>query len=301
MLQVKKLLDKFKMEVSNPKTADLTKQINSPAIHRMGLELGGYAIVSKKNHNVIGWGTKESKFLKSLSAQKRIEAIRSVLNKKTPLVLLSTGVKTDMASAIQKVCDEFNITLCKTNLHLSTINATIGPFIVKALAESVNIHGSLVVVNGMGVMIIGKSGIGKSEAVLELIQKGSSFVSDDTVVLKRVGTDFIGESAELTKDFLEARGIGFIDIPKIYGLKATKENVNVDLVIELVSAEELNNVDRLGDMGLKFDVLGGSIDKIQIPVENGRTLSALIEAAVNVYIARIHGHNPMDVILGRNK
>lgn len=301
MLQVQKLLEKFKLEVANPKTADLKRKINSPSIHRMGLELGGFAKISKDHHNVIGWGTKEYMFLKSLTPKEREVTLKAILNKKTPLVLLSTGVKKQMANVIKKVCDEFKIPVCFTNLHLSAINATVGPYIVKALAESVSLHGSLVIVNGVGVMIMGKSGIGKSEAVLELIQRGSAFVSDDTVVLKRIGSDFIGESAELTKDFLEARGIGFIDIPKIYGLKATKESVNVDLVIELVSAEQLNKVDRLGDQGLKYDVLGGSIDKIQIPVENGRTLSALIEAAVNVYIARVHGHDPLNVIFERNK
>ena len=301
MLIVKNLIKRFNLEVSNEEFADLNRVINGSAIHRLGLELVNAVKITDGNKNVVGWGTKENSYLTSLAPEERVISLKRVLSIDTPLVLLSMGVSEEISNLIEDVCNEYNIPLVKSKLHLSYVSMTIGLYIVKFLAESTTIHGSLVVVNGIGVMIIGKSGIGKSEAVLELIQKGSSFVCDDSVVVKRIGTDFIGEPAKLTKDFLEARGIGLIDIPKIYGFKSTSDFANIDLVIELLPSEDLNKVDRLGNMGLKYEVLGGEIDKVQIPVENGRTLSALIEAATNVYIAKIHGHNPLEIISERNK
>ena len=301
MLKVSKLLKRFKLDVVNPEHADLSRGINKPAIHRMGLELIGSADVSKTHKNVVGWGTKESKFFAASSKEERVIMFERVMNDNTPLILLSSGVAENMCLEIIEHANKYNIPVVQSKQHLSDLTMTLGWYIVKYLAESVDIHGSLVVVNGHGVMIIGKSGIGKSEAVLELIQKGGTFVSDDTVVLKRIGTDFVGGPADLTKDFLEARGIGLIDIPSIYGLKAVRESVNVDLVIELLPSHDLHNVDRLGNENLVYEVLGGTIPKIQIPVENGRTLSALIEAAVNVYIAKEHGMDPLKVISERNK
>ena len=299
MLKVNKLIDRFKMNVLNKDVADLNREINSPAIHRLGLELLGAAEISKHNFNVIGWGTKESKFMLEHSPAEQRNILMRVLSTKTPLIILSNGVDDKVVKLILEVCNEFKIPLVKNGGHLSNVIMTVGWYIVKYLAESVDVHGSLVIVNGVGVMIIGESGIGKSEAVLELIQGGSSFVSDDTVILKKIGTDFIGEAAPLTKDFLESRGIGLINISKIYGLKAIKDYVNVELVVELLPSAELNNVDRLGNSELKYEALNGYISKIQIPVNNGRNPSALIEAAVNVYLAKKNGDNPLEVIAKR--
>lgn len=301
MLEVKKIVHRFKLKVINSKKADLSREIDRPAIHRQGLELLDAAKITKGNHNVIGWGTKESKFLEKFSDKEREKILKKVLNNQSPLVILSIGVLPVVIETVLKVCNEFKIPLVVTDQHLADITMTVGWYIVKYLAQSTTIHGSLVVVNGVGVMIIGESGIGKSEAVLELVQKGSAFVSDDSVILKRIGTEFVGEPAELTKDFLEARGIGLINIPKIYGLRATKDSVNVDLVVELLPSKALNTVDRLGNQNLKYEVLDGTIPKVQIPVENGRALSSLIEAAVNVYTAKVHGHDPLEVISERNK
>lgn len=301
MLITSKVINRFKLNIINLDIADTEREIQAPAIHRNGLELSGsFRSTSNKTH-VIGWGTKERNFLREFNKDERIEIIRRVFSDKTPIVLLSVGFEDsqEIVASIHEVCNEYKIPLAITHQHRSDLVMTIGWYIVKYLAPTSEVHGSLIEVNGIGVLIMGKSGIGKSEAVLELIQKGHRFISDDTVVLKRIGLDFVGEGAPLTKDFLEARGIGLIDIPRIYGLQSIANSVKVSLAIELLPAEKLNDVDRLGDSKLSFDVLGGSIKKTQIPVENGRTLSALIEAAVNVYIAKIHGHDPLKIIAKR--
>lgn len=300
MFKTSEMIEKFKLDILNKDKAELDREIDSPAIHRSGLELSGSYKTKNSNKNVIGWGTKEAKFILDLDKSVRNEAIKRVLDVSTPLLLLSGGVTDDALDEILVVCNEFKIPVFKTEKHLSSLIMTMGPYIIENLSKSMEVHGSLINVNGIGVMIIGQSGIGKSEAVIELVQKGHRFISDDTVVIKKVGNEFVGRPAELTKDFLEVRGIGVIDIPRIYGLQAVDDLSTINLVIELVPSQELNNVDRLGNMDLKYEILGSSIQKMQIPVENGRTLSALIEVAVNVYKAKIHGSDPLSIIAERN-
>ncbi|NQZ66024.1 MAG: HPr(Ser) kinase/phosphatase [Mycoplasmatales bacterium] len=301
MLKTIDVIKKFNLKISNMDSSDLEREITAPALHRYGLELSAVMDIPDKPRNVIGWGTKESKWFKNLGTKELREKINSVVSKRTPLVILSSGFSKKMAKIVIEICNKHKTPVHHSESHLTTVNMTIGWYIAKSLAENITIHASLVIVNGVGVMITGKSGIGKSEAVLELVQKGHYFVSDDNVVLSKIGTDFIGKPSKITKDFLEARGIGFINIPKIYGLKSTKEYVKVDLVIELLSSDELNNVDRLGNRKLYYEALGGKLDKMQIPVENGRTLSALIEAAANVYIAKKVGQEPLSIISERSK
>lgn len=302
MLLASKIIERFDLNILNKDVAVLDREINTPAIHRSGLELSGMYKMESTNSHVIGWGTKERKFLNTLSVEQRREALERVLTEDIPIVLLSVGFKEskEVIKTILEICNEHKIPLILTNEHRAELVTTIGWYIVKYLAPTQEIHASLIKVNGVGVAIMGKSGIGKSEAVLELIQKGHRFISDDTIVMKKIGTDFIGEAAPLTKNFLEARGIGLIDIPKIYGLQSVDDSSRVSLVVELLPSEMLNDVDRLGNSELKFEILGGAITKIQIPVQNGRTLSALIEAAVNVYIARRHGHDPLNIISERS-
>lgn len=163
------------------------------------------------------------------------------------------------------------------------------------------VHASLAIINGVGVMIKGPSGIGKSEALIELLQKGHTFVSDDTVELYRIGDTFYGRPAALTEGLLEARGIGLVNIPFIYGAKAVKEKTSVELVVELQPAEVQNELDRLGNKDLRFEVLQGNIPLIQIPAVSGRSMASLIEAAVNVYLARKAGMDPLAMIAERNR
>ena len=299
MIKTNKLLDRFKLEVLNPKTAIIDKPIKGAAMHRYGLELSGSVKVGEQLTNIIGWGTKESSWFSSQTVDEAQAAIKRVVTKNTPLILLSEGFDDKNAQIVIESVEEFGTPVVKMKQRLSNAHVTIGWYVAQKLSEGTTVHASLVLVNGVGVMITGKSGIGKSEAVLELIQKGHSFVSDDSVILKRIGNEFTGEPVELTKNLLESRGIGIINVASIYGLQSVRDFAKVELVVELLPSTELNNVDRLGNMDLKYKALNGEISKIQIPVENGRTISSLIEAATNVYMAKRNGDDPLKTISER--
>lgn len=302
-VHTKAVIDLFEIEIINSSTAELNREIKSPAIHGKGLQLGGGVKQSKSTdtRTIIGWGTQVDSFLSSLSEEKAREAIANVLNDATPLVLLSVGITDKIQKMILEEANKNRIPVSATGLPLTLLITTIGSYLVNQFAEHTDVHASLVVVNGLGVMITGKSGIGKSEAVLELIGNGHSFVSDDTVNLKRIGRKFIGTPATITKGLLEARGIGIINIPVIYGAKTVKDSTEVELVIEFIASDDLPEPDRLGNANNFYEILDGRIPLIQIPVRTGRSLAVLIEAAVNVHIARLDGVDPLKVMSERNK
>lgn len=301
-MKVIEIVKRFNIEPCNKEIADLEKEIIKPSIHRLGLELAGIHNESQDPTTVIGWGTKESNYLESIPKKEAMDKLNRLINPKTPFILLSSGVSNTVFEYIMESSKKHNTPIFRfKHSHLSEVYATIGHFLMRKLSDFINIHGSLVVVHGMGILIIGKSGVGKSEAVLELIQKGHSFISDDTVKIQRIDDSFYGEPAKITQGFLEVRGIGLIDVPKIYGLRAVKQYTKIELAIELLPASHLNEVDRLGTEINKFELLNSALPKIQIPVQNGRTLSGLIEAATNVFIGRKDGLDPIEIIGQRRK
>lgn len=290
-----KIIKEFSLNIINPQTSVTNREIRGAAINRAGLELKGEKNNYQKTH-IIGWGSKESQWFEKIGKKQAKEAMNNIFSDITPLILLSDGVTDNIVKLIVKEANNYKIPVCLTGDHLSASIITLGAYLANYFAPIKVIHGSLVNVNGVGIAIIGESGIGKSEAVLELIQNNHFFVSDDTIVLKRVGKQFIGSPANITRDLLEARGIGFIDIQLIYGKKVIKESSLVDLVVELVTQDATTVFDRLGNKDLKYEVLNSSIPKVQIPVNKGRSMSVLIEAAANVFLAKKNGNDPLEKI-----
>ncbi len=294
------IMSEFDLDIINIANVDLNREVRGAAINRAGLELQGQKNHHQKSH-IIGWGSKESQWFTKIGVKKSIIAMSNILSTSTPLILLSKGVTDKIMQLVVKEANLLAIPVCLTNEHLSASISTIGSYLANYFAPHKEIHGSLVNVNGVGIAIIGEPGIGKSEAVLELIQNNHFFVSDDTIVLKRIGKQFIGYPAPITSGLLEARGIGLIDVSLIYGLKVMKDSSTVDLVVELLFQDHTTTFDRLGNKILTYEVLNSSIPKVQIPVNKGRSLAVLIEASANVFLAKKNGDDPIDKINLRKK
>lgn len=298
----KELIQELNFKVFNPEFADVERDISGAWIHRSGLELAGLHRSQSYASSIIGWGTKENHYISQLDENRAKESIKNVVNIKTPLLVLSQGFAKGKAfQLVLEVANDLKVPVIVSHDHLSTINSQVSSFLIERAAEVVSVHASLAIVNGLGVMIKGPSGIGKSEALLELIQRGHAFVSDDTVELFRVGHSYYGKPAELTKGLLEARGIGIINIPFIYGAKSSRDIAKVELVVELVPEKNLNEVDRLGNLDLKYEVLDSFIPLTQIPTTSGRSIASLVEAAANVFLARKAGMDPLKEISLRNQ
>ncbi len=277
------------LEIINKENIKKWREIKRPSINRVGLEISGlFENTDSLDKNIIGFGTRESNIMDSIKAKELEENLKKIFEQLPPLVICSNGVKDKNKKLILKWANKYETPVVFASTKLSFTTTTVGIYIAEKFAPEDFVHGSLVEINGIGVLIVGQSGVGKSEAVIELLQRGHMFVSDDSVIIKRVGNNYFGSSPQITKNILEARGLGLINIGSIYGEKAIKEKSSIDLVIELKKDEQFN-FDRLGNEDHYYEVLGGKIRKILIPVKLGRNTASLIEVATYLFISRKRG------------
>ncbi|MGL5617590.1 MAG: HPr(Ser) kinase/phosphatase [Metamycoplasmataceae bacterium] len=301
-INVFELCQENKLEVVNEANIKSWANIMRPAINRTGLELKGYFYSEDcVSQNIIGWGTSESKWMSTISSKERINALTTLISKKPPLIICSSGVREENRNLIIRIASEYGVPVVLSDIALSSLTTTIGVYLAEKFAQTEFVHGSLIIINGIGVMIIGPSGVGKSEVILELVQKNHIFVSDDAIHIKRIGNDFIGYSPEITKDILEARGLGLLDIRSTYGDRSIRSKTNIDLVIELNQTNDIIEYDRIGDKNLSYSILGGKINKINIPVKAGRSVSSLVVAAVNLYVSKQNGIDALKIIEERSR
>ncbi|WP_306429072.1 MULTISPECIES: HPr(Ser) kinase/phosphatase [unclassified Mycoplasma] len=287
----------FELKVINNDTELNNQEILSPAIKRVGLELAENTGSDRLKSNIIAWGTSESKWFEWVGTERTQKSLHHVFSFLPPLVILSKGVSLENVRLIKEIASQYKVPVVHSDyLSSSYLTTSIGTYLNNHFAEVVQVHGCLMMIGGTGVLIVGPSGSGKSEAALELIQKGHIFISDDAVLIKDLGNRFVGLSPKITKDFLEIRGVGLIDIKYTYGVRAVASQTPIHLVVELVKKEEQNKLDRLGLDFLKYPIMGRSIKKIQIPTKEGGSVASLIESAVSAYLARHDGLNAIEKI-----
>ena len=268
----------------------LSRVIREPTVNRPGLALAGFTrYFASKRVQVIG--NAESHFLKSLPPEQRVERYRMLLSYRVPCVVFCRGFRPDklfLRAAEQAEIPVFTsplITMKFINLATLAMEMMFAP----RGAEM----GSMVDILGVGVIIRGESGIGKSETVLALIERGYSLVSDDITRVTLVdGRNVIGASAEITRHHMEVRGIGIVNVAAMFGVKSIRNEKQVDLVVTLKSWEEVPDVDRLGMEEEYIRILDVNIPHIIIPVRPGRDLARLIEVAAFQTKLKASGYNP---------
>ncbi|MCU4706883.1 HPr(Ser) kinase/phosphatase [Mycoplasma sp. CSL7503-lung] len=296
-INVEKIINFFNLEIINKNKESIEyNDIYQPAIKRVGLDLAEKVNSDRISNNVIAWGTTESLWFQGIGKFRACEALEHIFKQKPPLVMLSKGVTKPALEWIVEVADTYNVPVTLSQTSSSYISTNVGSYLNNFFSEEKQIHGCLVLIGGTGVLIIGASGVGKSEAALELVQKGHVLISDDSVLIKDTGNLFIGRSPEITRNFLEVRGIGIIDIKYTYGIRSVAPSSIINLVVELVRTDKQQEFDRLGVDFLKYSIFGRSIKKIQIPIKEGGSTASLIEAAVSSYLSRHDGVNVLDEI-----
>ncbi|UUM20366.1 HPr(Ser) kinase/phosphatase [Mycoplasma sp. 2045] len=299
-INVKKIIDFYDLKIINGENQELIyNDIYQPAIKRVGLELAANYLNDRINKNVIAWGTAESSWFFEIGKTKAYQAIECVISQQPPLVILSKGFNKPAINWVVDIANKYKVPVALVNMSTSYISTNIGSYLNNYFGEVTQVHGTLVLIGGTGVLITGASGVGKSEAALQLIQQGAVLISDDAVLIKDNGNIFIGSSPEITRNFLEIRGIGLVDIKKLYGVSTVAKSSIIDLVIELVKQDGNSEFDRLGVDYLEYPIFGRSIKKMQIPIKEGGSAASLIRAAVNTYLARNDGMNVLDEIYER--
>ena len=255
----------------------LDKPVTEVMISRPGIELAGFMEFFDPER-VILIGSKEASFLNLLDASLQEKRLIEIFKLTPPALIFSTNV--EIKEIFIKLGNKYSVPILKSKLRTTALNSKLYSYLQENLAKRQTVHGVLMDINGMGTLIIGKSGIGKSETALELIKRGHMLISDDRVDIfqKDVGT-LIGEAPRILERYLEVRGIGIIDVVSMFGIGSYRESKKVRLVVELEKWEEKKNYDRLGLNTKTTKYFDTEIPIVTIPVLPGRNVALLVESA----------------------
>ena len=286
---VKMLVDKLKLKVVYGNEELLAKAITTADISRPGLEMAGYFdYYSPERLQLVGM--KEWTYLKTMTANNRYSVFANIFRKETPAVIVARGL--EIPEEMLQAAKENGVAVLQGRNSTSSLSGDMSWYLNSQLAERTSVHGVLVDIYGMGVLIQGDSGIGKSETALELVKRGHRLVADDRVDVyaKDEGTLW-GEPAEILLHLLEVRGVGIIDVMSLYGASAVRDSSQVQLCICLEHFENDEVFDRLGNNNEEIELQGVKIPRIRIPVKTGRNVSVVIEAAAMNYRAKQMGYD----------
>ncbi len=252
-------------------------QISSPEVNRPGLALAGfYEVFEPERIQLIGKA--ETRYLSSLEPSTKRVMLQKLVDAKPVAIIYTTDLPAD-AAAIEHA-KKTGVPILRTRLKTSEIMASLISALNNYLAPRITHHGCLVEVYGEGILLLGNSGIGKSETTIELIKRGHRLIADDAVEIKRVSDKtLVGSAPELIKHYVELRGIGIVDVRRLFGMGAVKETEKINLVIQLESWEEGKMYDRLGMDEETINILGLEVPSITIPVRPGRNLAIILEVA----------------------
>ena len=292
-LPVKKLKDEFNLKVLHGEDILESTYIKVTGIHRPSLALSGYVdMYEDEGYTGVQLFSKvEFKYLSSLDENKRIENLKRYFEFNFPVIVLTSDV--EVPDYFLELIKESNTILCRAPYRkASQIIANFNGFLETYFTPSISLHGVLLELYGFGVLLVGRSGIGKSETALELIHRGHRLVADDLVkFVKDVSGDIIGKSATLPY-FMEIRGLGIIDIKTLYGLGAVRINKKLDIIIELKEQERDNYMTAVDYQSTSSEILGNKIAKFILYISSGRNAAAMVEIAVMNLMAIKLGHDP---------
>ena len=284
---VKMLVDKVKLKVIYGTKELLEKPITTADISRPGLEMTGYFdYYSPERIQLVGM--KEWSYLNTMTDYNRYSVFSTMFKKETPAIIVAREL--EIPKEMLRAAKENGVVVLQGHNGTSTLSGEMSWYLNAQLAERTSVHGVLVDIYGMGVLIQGDSGIGKSETGLELVKRGHRLVADDRVdVYAKDEETLWGEPAEILRHLLEIRGVGIIDVMSLYGASAVRNSSQVQLAIYLENFEKGKIFDRLGNGNEEIELQGVKIPCVRIPVKTGRNVSIVIEAAARNYRAKQMG------------
>ncbi len=252
-------------------------EIECADINRPGLQLIGFYDYFS-NERIEIFGKVEMTYLEQMNAQQRKTSIDQLFSKKFPAAILTRNM--DPLPEMLEAAKKYSIPILKTKEHTSRFMSDIITRLNVALAERITRHGVLVEVYGEGLLLLGESGVGKSETAIELLKRGHRLVADDAVEIKKVSDKtLVGSSPEIIRHFIELRGIGIVNVLNIFGMGAVKDSEKIDLIVNLEPWRDNFDYDRLGMDETTTELMGIKIPSLTVPVKQGRNLAVIIEVA----------------------
>ena len=296
-VKVSAIVEKMNLKNLTPEVDYSEKIVEVPDINRPALQLTGYfEHFDAERIQVIGFV--EYTYLQKMPEDEKERIYSMLLSYKLPGIVYSRSQMPD-AMMLEKAAAA-NIPVFQSEMKTSQFTAELIRWLNVELAPCISIHGVLVDVYGVGVLIMGESGIGKSEAALELIKRGHRLVTDDVVEIRKVSDDtLIGSAPDITRHFIELRGIGIIDVKTLYGVESVKDTQSIDMVIKLEDWNKDKEYDRLGLEDQYTEFLGNKVVCHTIPIRPGRNLAIIVESAAVNYRQKKMGYNAAQELYNR--
>ena len=274
---LKKLVEEFHLDVAFASTDYASIRVTVDDVSRPGLQLAGYFDHYEPMRLQV-MGNVEMSYVSKLSSGDRAAIFDRLFSYKFPALLIARGFQPQ--PEILEMAKKHNITVLRTEEATSAIVSTIIAYLNSALAPRITRHGVLVEVYGEGILLIGDSGIGKSEAAVELLKRGHRLIADDAVEIRKLSaTSLVGTAPELIRNYIELRGIGIINVAKLFGMGAVREQNEINMVVNIVPWNTHHAYDRLGLEDEYMEILGVKIPMNTIPITPGRNLALILEVA----------------------
>ncbi|MCH4048872.1 MAG: HPr(Ser) kinase/phosphatase [Solobacterium sp.] len=294
---VREIVDFFKFERLTGDDKSLDRWTVVPDINRPGFELCGFYKRSDPRRIII-IGNKESEFIKTMTEEEQRTRFPMITDGLTPMIIITRN--NELPPILKEIADSQDFPIVRTNMETYRLVTDLITFLDEKMADEDTISGTLMSVYGKGVLISGESGMGKSETALELIRDGQLLVSDDRVDVEHVHNKIFGYAPDIIKGLLEIRGIGIIDVEKMFGASAMANRSEVNMVIELVKYSAADEYNRIGDETTHYTrILDVLIPTIVLPVSPGRNMRILVESAVTNFILQEAGYSSSQEIKRR--
>ena len=294
---ITELINKMGLKNLTPELDTDKIVVAHPEVNRPALQLTGF-YSHFDNERVQMLGNVEIAYLQSLPIERRKAMYDKLISSKIPCILFCRNLMPE--EWVTELCNHYGVACLVSEKTTSDVMAEVIRWMKVKLAPCISIHGVLVDVFGEGVLITGESGIGKSEAALELIKRGHRLVSDDVVEIRKVSDEtLIGSAPDITRYFIELRGIGIIDVKTLFGVESVKNTQSIDMVIQLEEWDKDREYDRLGMEDQYTEYLGNRVVCHKIPIRPGRNLAIIVESAAVHYRQKKMGYNAAKELYNR--
>lgn len=274
-----------------------SKKINERSIHRPGLALAGFLDLFTYNRVQI-FGNTEVRFLQSLTEEKRLEALTRFFEYNIPCIVFSNGYVPE--ENFLKLAEVKNVSIFNCSLPTTKVVYFLSDFLDDQFAPQVTIHGSFVDVYGVGLLFVGRSGIGKSEIALDLVERGHRLVADDIILATRKGEGVLmGSGTKLMKHFMEIRGLGLINVEKIFGVRAIRYQKRIEVLVILEEWDAKKEYTRTGLEQLTTNILGVNISTVILPIFPGKNVTVIAEIIALNYLLKHYGYDAAEDMRSR--
>ena len=285
--------ERFKLKKITANSVNPDLVLTDKDIHRPGLALAGYVDLFSHERVQI-FGSTEINYLSQLSKVDRVNALKKYFTFNVPCIIITNNNKPP--KELIDLAEINNVPVFRTPYPTTRLSYFISDFLDDQFASQIAIHGSFVDVYGIGILICGESGIGKSEIALDLVERGHRLVADDIVMIsKKAESVLIGAGTSLVKHFMEIRGIGIIDVRKIFGIRAIRFQKRVEVIVVLENWDRTKSYERTGLNSSKSNILGLEIETISLPIFPGKNITVIVEVIGLNYLCKHYGYNAAEV------